>query len=131
MSELFNVPEQYRKTKGYAASDKSYGNNGVFNIPMIDKIGRKLFFLCIASDGEGWEHVSVTVYDKSMNQINRTPTWDEMCFIKNKFWSEDATVIQFHPAKADYVNNHPYCLHLWRSTNEAQPKPNADLIGFK
>jgi hypothetical protein len=30
--------------------------------------------------------------------------------------------LQFHPAKADYVSIHPYCLHLWR-----QVGPNHEL----
>src|SRR5215218_9591845 len=47
----------------------------------------------------GWEHVSVsTPY--------RTPTWEEMCRVKELFWDDTETVVQFHPPKASYVNNH-------------------------
>lgn len=66
----------------------------------------------------GWEHVSVS-YRK------RTPTWDEMCKVKEMFWNDDETVVQYHPPKSEYVNIHEYCLHLWRKKNtdfETPPK---------
>jgi hypothetical protein len=34
-----------------------------------------------------------------------------------------AMVVEYHPAKADYVNLHPLCLHLWRPTMMHMPKP--------
>ena len=36
----------------------------------------------IWSYGGGWEHVSI-------DGKNRTPTWDEMCSIKDMFFSDD------------------------------------------
>jgi len=51
--------------------------------------------------GMGWEHVSVSCK-------NHCPTWDNMQFIKEKFWGDDETVLQFHPKKTNYVNNHPF-----------------------
>lgn len=60
------------------------------------------------SNGRGWDHVSVS-YE------NRCPTWEEMCKIKDAFFKEEETAIQYHPAKSEYVNLHPYCLHLWRA----------------
>lgn len=72
----------------------------------------------IASWGGGWEHVSVSLK-------NRCPTWDEMCIIKDIFWKDDEVVVQFHPKKSEYVNIHPYCLHMWRkigSEFETPPK---------
>jgi hypothetical protein len=69
------------------------------------------FLAIIASeavDGSlGWEHVSVSTR-------TRTPTWEEMCWVKGLFWSDEECVLQFHPAKKDYVNNHPHCLHMWK-----------------
>ena len=56
---------------------------------------------------EQWEHVSVSL-------PNRCPTWGEMCLVKDLFWDEDETVIQFHPKKSAYVNHHEFCLHLWK-----------------
>jgi len=60
-----------------------------------------------AKDGRPMEHVSVSL-------ARRCPTWDEMCMIKDIFWNDDECVIQFHPPKSQYVNVHPYCLHMWR-----------------
>lgn len=66
----------------------------------------------IASAGGGWDHVSVSA-------PNRCPSWLEMCQIKELFFRDDEVVMQLHPAKEDYVNHHPFCLHLWRpQTNE-------------
>ncbi len=101
---MFEVPNEYRVRTGLNGSDRSYGNNGIFVI----KKG-ELRFHIIASDGLGWEHVSVTI------NKNRTPTWEEMCWVKDQFWGESDTVVQYHPAKKDHVNNHEYCLHLWRN----------------
>ena len=77
-----------------------------------------------ASEGAGWEHVSVSLPD-------RCPTWEEMSFIKNLFWDEEDFVIQIHPAGSDYVDLHPYCLHLWRKcgTNDYCEKPDKLLVG--
>ena len=101
---MFKVPEKFRVRTGDMRSDAGYGNNGLFNIRSL-KFKRSL--RCIVSDGEGWEHVSVSCYD-------RCPTWEEMAHVKNLFWDDDDFVVQMHPPKSDYVNNHPYCLHLWR-----------------
>ena len=61
--------------------------------------------VCCASAYEGWDHVSVSLR-------TRTPTWDEMAKVKRMFFDDEETVVQFHPKKSEYVNNHPYCLHL-------------------
>lgn len=58
-----------------------------------------------------WEHVSVSAK-------GRCPTWEEMQAVKELFWRDDETVVQFHPCKAEYVNNHEYCLHLWKRAGE-------------
>lgn len=119
---MFQVPEKYRITKGFQGSDSSYGNNGAFK---IDR-GRTQFFI-IASDGEGWEHVSVHCISDGKE---RTPTWSEMCFIKSIFWDEWDCTIQFHPAKSEYVNMHKHTLHLWRPINATIPTPNKILVGI-
>jgi hypothetical protein len=100
-------------------SDDSFGNNGVFIIPYIG-----VTVHCIASDGEGWEHVSIT-----MGEFGKTPPWQAMVYVKNLFWGEEDCVIQYHPPKSKYVNCHPNCLHLWRSTTEEFPMPAQKLIG--
>ena len=70
----------------------------------------------IASWGGEWEHVSVC-------PSNRTPDWNEMCAIKDMFWNYDEVVMQIHPAKSNYVNLMPNCLHLWRPIGQEIPVP--------
>lgn len=117
----FHVPNQYRIRKGRFGTDESYGNNGAFFVP--SRPG-KTPFKVIASDGEDWDHVSVSL-------PNRCPTWEEMCRIKDLFWDETDAVMQLHPPRADWVNNHSYCLHLWRPQTEAIPRPPSMMVGDK
>lgn len=116
----FKVPNKFRVRTGVAGSTDAIGNNGAFVVRL--KHNQEVFV--IASDGLGWEHVSVSRRD-------RCPTWDEMCQIKGLFWGEDDCVVQFHPARSDYVNNHPNCLHLWRKPSAGFPIPDSILVGIK
>lgn len=125
---MFKVPEKHRITTGPLASDSSYGNNGAFAIQ--DNKDTKFFI--IASDGEGWEHVSVHCKIWILkNWTPRTPTWNEMCKVKNLFWGEEDTVIQYHPRQSEYVNNHPHVLHMWRPIGVTLPEPPSILVGIK
>lgn len=110
--------EKDRMANGEFASDISCGNNGAFRI--YCPLTKKVLFV-IVSDGEGWDHVSVSMK-------NRTPAWIEMCFIKDIFWSKDEVVIQYHPREVDYINVHEHCLHMWRSQSEIMPKPHLGLV---
>lgn len=81
----------------------------------------------IWSFGGGWEHVS-------MDGRNRMPTWDEMCQLKDIFFTEDECCVQYHPPKSEYVNNIPYCLHIWKPIEKfsgALPMPPSILVGVK
>ena len=60
------------------------------------------------TDEGGWEHVSVSPYDRSI-----MPSWDDMCKVKSIFWEDDDMALQFHPKKSEYVNMVDNCLHLW------------------
>lgn len=120
---MFKVNEKYRVRTGHFASDASYGNNGAF---MINR-GRTQLHIVVA-DGMGvygWEHVSVHCVTEGKM---RTPTWAEMCFVKDQFWGEEDCVVQYHPPKSDYVNVHPHVLHLWRPLNETLPRPNKQMV---
>jgi len=119
---MFKVPEKYRVKTGTFKSSQESGNNGFFEI----KINNQLTFRVIASDGYGWEHVSI-----SLIKSNALPTWADMCLIKNIFWSKNDTVIQYHPAEKDYINLEENTLHLWRPTRQALPTPPSYLIGPK
>jgi len=76
----------------------------------------------IASDGGGWDHVSVSLAD-------RCPTWAEMCEVKDLFFRDDEVVIQLHPAKANHINMHPFCLHLWRPQSQEERDALASKYG--
>ena len=78
----------------------------------------------VASWGEGWEHVSITIERPKQ----RVPTWDEMCMFKNLFWLPEETVVQYHPAKTQYVNAPKNVLHLWRPINEKLPTPPQNFV---
>ena len=117
----FKVPEAYRVKHGRLASSADYnGNNGLFIVNL--KRGQRV--KVIASDGLGWEHVSVSRDD-------RPPLWDEMCQIKDMFWDAEDCVVQFHPPHSEYVNNHPNCLHLWRMVGVDFPMPDSIMVGIK
>lgn len=51
-----------------------------------------------------------------------------MCFVKDLFWDGEDAVMQLHPPKSNYVNNHPHCLHLWRPTQAVIPMPETILV---
>ena len=109
-----NKYRQYkRELQGYGCNGD--GGNGIFKV----YVGGKSFYV-IASNGGGWEHVSVTPHNIKRQTC---PTWEEMCAIKDMFFKDDETVVQYHPPKSDYVNNHPCCLHLWRPLGKEVPRP--------
>lgn len=137
---MFHVPETARDTQhpilGSTAAD---GNNGAFH---LDSPEPGWTLAIIASDGDGWEHVSVHAYRVQRLEIvgllgrgskaglkERTPTWKEMCFAKRAFWDAEDEVVQFHPKESEYVNCHPHTLHLWRAIGIEFPRPPAEMVG--
>lgn len=115
----FKVPEIYRISEYSSIED---GHNGIFLI--TQEHTRMGTLKVIASDGMFWEHVSVS-------KTHKCPTWEEMCFVKSLFWDEEDTVVQYHPSKSEYVNNHSTCLHLWRPTLQTIVTPPSWMIGIK
>ena len=113
----FSVPEKFRIRSGRVGSDASFGNNGAFEV----RLRHSQTVYVIASDGAGWEHVSACRRD-------RCPTWDEMCLIKDIFWDEEECVVQFHPPRSQYVDTHPYCLHLWKKIGETYETPPKEFV---
>jgi hypothetical protein len=113
-------PRLKRIKKGPMRSDDSYGFNGAFEVT-----GPKGKLHLIVSDPEGWEHASV-----SPAKNDRTPTWEEMAFIKGLLWGDEEAVIQYHPPKSRYVNNHPHVLHLWKPIGIEIPLPPVYMVGI-
>ncbi len=89
--------------------------NGAF---MVKPKGLKI----LISSGEGWEHVSVS-------RKSRTPSYEDMCWVKANFWGDEDAVMQLHVPKLDHVNCHEHCLHLWRPTDKEIPRPPSIFVG--
>jgi hypothetical protein len=121
---MFKVPNQYRVREAPWKSDDTDGNNGVFIIP--NRMPPSLIFI-IASDGMGWEHVSVSL--KPKDNSTEIPPWIIMNVVKDIFWGEEDAVFQFHPPKSIYRNFHPGCLHLWRPVGKEIPLPLPEMVG--
>ena len=101
------------------------GRDGFGGIVYDKKTRTKLNF--ILSWGAGWEHCSVSITDR----YKRCPSWEQMCFIKDSFWNDDGCCVEYHPAKKDYVNNHEYCLHIWKPIDQEIPTPPSLMVGLK
>lgn len=76
------------------------------------------------SRANGWEHLSVSM-------PNKCPSWEQMCFMKEQFWEDDEACVEYHPKKEDYVNNHNYCLHIWRPYNFELLTPPSIMVGVR
>jgi hypothetical protein len=113
--------------KGKASVDQI---NGSFLIPFTDEHHGNHTLGCIATDGAGWEHVSVTDQTPTRKSQFTTPSWEMMCRIKRAFWDDDETVIQLHVPQVEWVNDHPGCLHLWKPIGIELPRPPALLVGI-
>ena len=113
--------ERVRELVGPYGSLVGSGPNGRF-FPFVKGVR----LVVLASDGFAWEHVSVSPFAKQ-----RTPTWEEMCAVKDWFWDAEEMVVQYHPAASEYVNFHPYCLHMFRPIGIEIPFPPSILVGPK
>ena len=115
-----NYLNQYRQDARRLYGTNGDEHNGVFKVFVN---GRP--FLVIASNGGGWEHVSVTPCNQKRKSC---PTWEEMCQIKAMFFEPEECVVEYHPAASDYVNNHEYCLHLWRPIGQTLITPPKEYV---
>lgn len=122
MKNISELREELGKRKDFRIINTSFdGGAGMFtNSPLLGAT-------VIWSYAGGWEHVSMCPKD-------RTPTWDEMCMLKDMFWKEDEAVMQLHPPKQNYVNNMKHCLHLWKPIEKYSgtiPLPQSIMVGMK
>jgi hypothetical protein len=104
---------RWRIRTGKNGSDDTAGWNGAFLVPFDGELWH-----VIISDGGGWRHLSVSNAQKKV-----LPSWNIMCRLRNAFFSDEDWVCQFHPAKDDYIDDHPFCLHLWQPLDEKLPIP--------
>lgn len=71
-------------------------------------------------DGKEWRHLSVS-------RRSRTPNYEEVDRVRRTFLGEDAVTMHIWPPKAEYVNLHPHCLHLWQPIGfDPVPDPHGE-----
>lgn len=114
--------EQHRVTSGEYGTKHRSSVNGFYQA-MILRI--------IASDGlnkdgtveQPWDHVSVSTE-------RRCPKWEEMEWIRDQFFKPSDLVLQFSvPRNAEKIDQHPYCLHMWRHHDQVVLTPPTILVG--
>jgi len=106
---------------------KGGATEGVFLVkPLLGRNSRGLAPpLCvIASVGEGWDHVSV-----SSGKILKTPSWEDMDYVKRLFFKPFETAMQLHVPPSDHISFHDYTLHLWRPHGVEIPRPPGWMVG--
>lgn len=81
--------------------------------------GLKVIVSGIEIDERHWIHVSVS-------RRSRLPSWGDLKAVKNIFIGPERKALQVLPAQSDYVNHHPYCLHLWHCL-DGDPVPDFRL----
>lgn len=114
----FGLPNKYDKYRQhFGDGNTGDGQNGFIVLPQK---GLNIQF----SNGEKWEHVSVS-------RRSKMPTYGDMQFAKDLLWDDKLAVMQLHVPKEDHVNVHPYCLHLWRPLHDIIPRPPFILVGPK
>lgn len=131
---MWKVPEKFRLL------GLDFGKKGEpFGAFLCDSPFRPGYTLVIIASPGGrisdtrvvhWEHVSVHAAVALTGNIktDRTPTWEEMDYVKGLFWDDSDVVMQLHINDGNKVNNHPHTLHLWRPTRDKIPLPDKDLV---
>lgn len=75
----------------------------------------------IASNGFGWDHVSVSLVD-------RCPVWEEMEHVRSIVFLPEETAMQLHVPDSDHISHHPNCLHMWRPHALPIPRPPGWMV---
>ena len=74
--------------------------------------------------GEKWRHVSFSCKD-------RLPTWEEQREVRDAFFPPEACVVSVFPPTSEYVNHHPFTLHLWwNKDRRLVPEATAEAVGL-
>lgn len=122
MKPLQQLYAELKARKDFRIIQTSFdGGMGIFTS------GRQSGMTVIWSYGGGWEHVSI-------DGKKRLPDWNEMCELKDMFFADDECCVQYHPPKSEYVNNAPYCLHIWKPIEQysgKMPTPPSRFVGLK
>lgn len=65
---------------------------------------------------ERWRHLSMSLQ-------TRLPTYEEVKHARQVFFPAEAEVVQVFPPEDEFVNCHPFCLHLWWSKDRRLVPP--------
>lgn len=115
------VGEPFDRWRLKAAALVFYGHVGNESCGIFVAEHNRQKLRIIASAYDHWEHLSVSL-------AKRCPTWEEMDWIKRQFFRPEEVVIQIHPAEADHISFHPFCLHLWRPVDVTLPLPPKGMV---
>lgn len=106
MRELQKVDLEKRELENLMGQVFAFTEGTRFYFPLENAVDA----WCIGMKQNDWEHVAL---DLEANK--RCPTYQEMCRLKEYFFSENEIALQIHPRRDDYVNECYYRLHLWRN----------------
>lgn len=100
-----NLPQNWRTIRLSEIEQQPYGvyrsRNGLAVI----------ISCCRYEDNKNWIHLSISRKDK-------LPSWSEFVQVKEIFLGKESTAIQVIPPRSQWVNDHPFCLHLWQCLDE-------------
>lgn len=77
--------------------------------PGIYQEGECIIFVTIENGG----------YHLSISHLTRLPTYDELKAARYKYCPDNCYMAQIFPPKADFVNLHPFCLHVYEIARNA------------
>lgn len=107
--------DQIRSNKAFQSKEKwPVGGNGWATM-------RGKTFFVVYTTNHGWDHVSIST-------PSRCPTWEEMCFMKDMFFDPEECCVEYHPKHSEYINDMPYCLHIWKPQGQDMPRPPKELV---
>lgn len=69
----------------------------------------------------GWDHVVASV-------VGKTPTYQQMKFVKRLCFRDDEWAYEVHPAVDDYVSIHHNALHIWRPHDDVWRVPPIEIF---
>ena len=99
------VEEIDKATNLLVIKNDEHGGYGIFRYGSL----RNASVIWGRNEGGKYDHVSIS-------PSGRTPTWEELCKVKDTFFNDDEECYQIFPKKREHVNLDKNCLHIWRNT---------------
>jgi hypothetical protein len=90
------LPANWSEIKPPDPLQRAYRRFGTLAVIVTDEI----------HDGLLWRHASCSHPD-------HLPSWEDLREVKDLFVGRNMKAIQVFPRQAEYVNIHPFVLHLW------------------